>query len=783
MSHRRLLALILAIYLLLAIGYGVASPLFETPDEHLHYFTAEFIAREGRLPTTADPGLMAQEAAQPPLYYLMAAPIVRAFDPGGAAEHLWVNPRVDTSAVAGQLWTSPLAPPNPRGESAARPPINANMFIHGPAEAWPWRDYALAAHLIRLLSAVLGLGTLLSIYAAARVVWPARPDRALLATALVAFLPQFAFIHAAVSNDAAITFFCAAALWQLLRITNDELGIGNEEQGSGRAEARGKRASPLLFLGFTIGLAMLSKAAGLLLLGWGAGWVGLAVLLRGYGVEAEAAPAGRRRAAIWGRAVAAGALVAGPALLLAGWLLWRNWALYGDVTAASQFVALTGGYRPYTLLQVWNDMDRVWLSFFAIFGWMSVQPPGWVHLVWNGIVVVALMGLIRSYRLGIRNTERATRHTPLAALSSFLIPHSSFLILSGWFLLVAAGWLQFMLRTSADQGRLFFPALVPLALGTAYGLSRWPRPWVQLTAAGLALVTSVFCLVAVIPPAFARPDVVAAMPPEAVPLDHPFPGGLDLLGARVETAEARPGDWVWTTLYWRAGAERTGPAPFAHLELFGRGYRRIGAIEAYHGRGNYPATLWPEGAIIADRLAARVTLEDPAAAPVLARVGVKLDEDADSIDVGTVKVVPAEWPARVEPLARLGEGIELAVGELAATNAAPGESVDVGLAWQVVAPPGPADLHLFVHLGDPTHAPLAQADGPVMAGEYPARVWAAGEAFGETVTLALPAGLPPGDYPINVGLYDFASGVRLPVFVAGQRQGTDTVTVGVLRVE
>ncbi|MEZ4515650.1 MAG: hypothetical protein R3C44_02035 [Chloroflexota bacterium] len=34
-------------------------------------------------------------------------------------------------------------------------------------------------------------------------------------------------------------------------------------------------------------------------------------------------------------------------------------------------------------------------------------------------------------------------------------------ILLGWFVLVALGWLQFMLRTPADQGRLFFPALVP----------------------------------------------------------------------------------------------------------------------------------------------------------------------------------------------------------------------------------------------------------------------------------------------------------------------------------
>ena len=206
---RTILALILSIYLLLALGYGIVTPLFETPDEHLHYFTADFIAREGRLPTTRDVGLMAQEAAQPPLYYVLASLIVRAS--GGAVDspQLWPNPRAN--------------PADPSGESLARPPLNVNVFIHGSAEAWPWRGYALSAHLLRALSALLGLGTLLCIYGAGRTVWPANPERALLAVALVAFLPQFAFIHGAVSNDAAITLFSTAAIWQLLRITNYEL--------------------------------------------------------------------------------------------------------------------------------------------------------------------------------------------------------------------------------------------------------------------------------------------------------------------------------------------------------------------------------------------------------------------------------------------------------------------------------------------------------------------------------------------------------------------------------
>jgi len=751
-ATRRLLALILGVYALLAIAYSVASPPFETPDENLHYFTADFIARNGRLPTTSDPGGMGQEAAQPPLYYATAALLIRALDRDGQPAQLWPNPRVDVSSVAGNLWISPLTPPNPRGESGARPAINANMFVRAPEEQWPWRGHILAAHAARLLSAALGLGTLLCIYAAGRVVWPAASGRALLATALVAFLPQFAFIHAAVSNDAAITLFSAAALWQLLRLLNPP------------APPRPRSPAPLLFLGLTIGLAMLSKAAGLLLLAYGAGVVGLLAL-------AEAWPEGAKRAVA--RAAVAVAGVVAPALLLGGWLLWRNWTLYGDPTAASQFVAIAGGYRPYSLLQVAQDMDRVWLSFFALFGWMSVQPPAWIHIVWNLIVLLAMLGAGWSVVRGRR----------WAGARRFVARQASFLVLLGWFLLVSAGWLQFMLRTSADQGRLFFPALVPLALAAAYGLSRWPRPWTQLAAVGLALATSIYCVAVVLPETFARPAVVSAAPAEVALLDIRFDEGLTLLGAVVETPLARPGDWVWATLYWQADAAGRAASPLVYLELFGRDFARIGNVVAFPGRGGYPAAFWPDQGIIADRLAAQVRLPDDTAVPVAAQLAVKLSEDADSVSVGTVKVVPARWPARVEPLATLGAGIELARAELAVAEAAPGDSVAVRLRWQVSdPPPGPADLHLFVHLGDPAQAPLAQSDGPVMGGQYPPRLWATGEVFDETAVLALPAGLPPGDYPVQIGLYDFASGARLPVTVAGQRSPSDTVPLGVLRV-
>lgn len=753
-THRILLGLILAIYLLLALGYGIATPLFETPDEHLHFFTVEYIANEGRLPTTADAGLMGQEAAQPPLYYALGAALVNFIDTSGAERMLWANPLTDTSAVAGQqLWLNPRANPGDlRGESLADPPININMFVETEEHAWPWQGYVLAAHILRIMSAFLGLGTLLAIDASARLVWPEQRERALLATALVAFLPQFGFIQGAITNDTAITLFAALGIWQLLRLRLEPPTTGR-----------------YLLLGVTIGLAMLSKMAGLLLLFYAGGVLGLQALLT----------ADRQR--LW-QAIRAGALVAGPALLIGGWLLWRNWSLYGDPTAANQFVAIAGG-RPdgYTWAQLWHDMDRVWFSFFAIFGWMNLEPPRWIHVIWTGIVLAAVGGGVW---WGVRWLRARSASRSESSLSdrffAFLLHPAT--ILLGWFLLVSAGWLRFMFQTSADQGRLFFPALVSLALGAAFGLSQWPRPWFQRVVVGLALVTTVFSVLVVIPRSYAPPESVVDLPADALPVNHTFPNGLELLAARVDTDVARPNDWVWVTTYWRRPDGVSPGAPLAELELFGRNFDRIGVLRAYHGRGIYPAFLWPAGQLIEDQLAVRVV--DWAEGPVQGNLTVKLDEDGEGVNIGALKVVPSAWPDGAEsPLAALGDAVTLASAALSPDTAAPGDAVSVEIDWQVDATPGDQLLHAFVHLGDPTQTPLAQSDGPAMGGQYPSFLWEAGERFGETITLSVPPDLPPGRYPVNLGLYDFATGQRLPVVVDGQPAPTSTYQVGWLTVE
>ena len=67
-----------------------------------------------------------------------------------------------------------------------------NLLIHTAREDFPFRNTALAGHLARLVSIALGALTVAGVFAVARRLL--RDDRlALLATAFVAFIPQFVY--------------------------------------------------------------------------------------------------------------------------------------------------------------------------------------------------------------------------------------------------------------------------------------------------------------------------------------------------------------------------------------------------------------------------------------------------------------------------------------------------------------------------------------------------------------------------------------------------------------
>jgi multisubunit Na+/H+ antiporter MnhB subunit len=87
----------------------------------------------------------------------------------------------------------------------------------------------------------------------------------------------------------------------------------------------------------------------------------------------------------------------------------------------------------------------------------------------------------------------------------------------------------------------------------------------------------------------------------------------------------------------------------------------------------------------------------------------------------------------------------------------PGQQADIKLFWETRGTPR-ADYSLFVHLIGPGGRRYAQLDLP-----YPTSQWGANRFMSTHMPLALPSDAPPGIYRLIIGLYDLASGARLPL--------------------
>jgi hypothetical protein len=101
------------------------------------------------------------------------------------------------------------------------------------------------------------------------------------------------------------------------------------------------------------------------------------------------------------------------------------------------------------------------------------------------------------------------------------------------------------------------------------------------------------------------------------------------------------------------------------------------------------------------------------------------------------------------------------LGGVAAREIPAGQPVQINLYFRALAKMD-RDYTLFVHVLDGQGNRVAQRDLPVRHDDYPTSRWQPGELVLDRADLPLPA-LPPGAYRFDVGLYDAASGERLPV--------------------
>lgn len=107
----------------------------------------------------------------------------------------------------------------------------------------------------------------------------------------------------------------------------------------------------------------------------------------------------------------------------------------------------------------------------------------------------------------------------------------------------------------------------------------------------------------------------------------------------------------------------------------------------------------------------------------------------------------------------------------------PGDSLEVTLFWEALRPQT-VDYSVFVHLLDENEIIQVQRDSYPAGGTRPTSEWPIDAVVPDRHRLALPAVLPaPTRLRIDVGLYDFATGQRLPIH-DGMGGPNDAITVG-----
>jgi hypothetical protein len=253
-----------------------------------------------------------------------------------------------------------------------------------------------------------------------------------------------------------------------------------------------------------------------------------------------------------------------------------------------------------------------------------------------------------------------------------------------------------------------------------------------------------------------------------------FGSDLALAGWSLEGlagAALEPGSPLTVTVVWQARQLPAADyAAFAHLvDEAGQGWAGD-AHQPYDGL--YPTTAWAAGEMVRDQF----SLTLPATAPpglYHLRVGWYDPASGERLAVGggsslRLAVLPVAWTgtgsAALEPLAaRFGPAIDL-VGWT--WQAGPGD-LTVTLRWSAAATPA-ADYTVFLHLVRPgEEQALAQGDAPPLGGRWPTSLWLPGVRLDDEHRVPLPGDLPAGSYELLVGLYDPATGARLPLADGG----------------
>lgn len=725
------MSVLLVIYVILGVLYSLLTPLWEAPDEPEHFWYIRYLATEGALPSQPLPSVQLnprrEESRQPPLYYLLATATTFWIDTRNLA-NLKTNPHVTWQGA-------------PEGKA---------LILHTRDESYPYQYVALAAHLVRLLSVLLGAATLLVTYATARELFPHRPHLALAAAALNALIPGFLFLHGTVNNDNLVALLTNLAILILVRLAR-----------------RGASTRTFLLLGLVMGLGLLSKQNALYLAPLA---LAAFLLLRWRRPQFPLLPACL--------------LTFGTSLLVAGWWYVRNAFFYQDTFRGDLFLTPEAGQRAaegLVSLRPFALLLSLFQSFWGVYGWQNVYMPPPIYLLLALLSLLALAGLSRLL---------------VASKGTLLKENIGLAIVFSWVVLVLGLTLVRDLVTYArwgegiDHGRYLYPAISGIAVLFSAGLARLPRVG-EGWALPLGLGGGLGLLSVIVPFFFIAPAYTPPLPVHTAfdmariqyPVATTFENGIRLLGYDITKAPRRPGDPLEITLYWQT--EQPLKATYvAFVKALNRQQESVAGDDRPPGGDwfplGYPSPLWQPGEVIEDK---RLIPLDPQTPPGRYTVNVGLyslnpfqqvrpqrgGDDKGAVTLSAFKLSPP--PDKETPptplAANFGEELHLEGYSLSPTAPKSGQPLPLTLYWRTSRPMS-RDYTISVQMLDKEGKLVAQKDGEPWEGSYPTSLWEAGERVVDRRTLATDA-LPPGEYTIALVVYHYPTLERLPVSLKGDK--------------
>jgi Dolichyl-phosphate-mannose-protein mannosyltransferase len=428
------IALLAVVYLSFALTFSLLTRAYEADDENAHITYVEFVYRHDSIPLISVAN--GAESHQPPLYYFLAA----------GWQHLLGIPAFTPGAVPAR---DPFAP----GKLA---------FSHHYTAAQ--HRQAIYVHEMRLLSVLLGLGTVLLTYAGAKVMGLREP-LAVSAGLFVALLPRELVISGNVTSDALLFPLCALALLLFLL----------SERARKTRRFRHRRLH-LLGMGLVLGAAAITKFTSLPI----AALLFLLTLVPAFKVQHPSGPSSRGaldgrslRLRIDPRPVADGLIVAVAFVAVSGWWFIRNKHLYGQFLAGNKSNSyLVGSHpTPFSLHLLFVTLPH------ALFETTWYAQPNLLLPVWMNFAlgVLGLLGLAAGAFEVLARWPRV--FTPLTRLSGVALIGCILAGIAAVFVVMMSGASLYLAElfgegTMVGDARVAFVALSAFAVVEVVGAAR-----------------------------------------------------------------------------------------------------------------------------------------------------------------------------------------------------------------------------------------------------------------------------------------------------------------------